>query len=254
MSIPDRDRPAPAVQREPEGFARPVSVADEALLQLVDDLREGLYPRGSSLPNLQELAQYLNISVTNVRVALQRLETAGVVSVRRGRGGGVTVITLDNVSAALQSIFSPTPERQLPALVEAWSTLEREVFLLASRRASQEDLARLAAAIKDLHEVEPGNAAAFQELSFRVHTVAATIARNPFLKRYFSTLMNMLGAVFTARGNLSEFTADRRRLALEQYDGLLQAVVRQDFPGISGVVQDRAELQLQMMGLAPERS
>lgn len=236
---------------DPDRFFRPVSVADEALLEIVDNLREGLYPSGSSLPPLQELSRLLGISVTNVRAALQRLESAGVVQVRRGRGGGVTVLALDNLSSALRSLFKPVPDTQLPALVEAWTTLEREIYLLAAQRATQEDLDRLAVIVQELHGEQTQSPVVFQELTFRVHTVAATTARNPFLKRYFSTLMNMLGAVFAGRGNLAQVTPSRRQRILAQYDALVDAVARKDSDAISDIVQERATLQTEMMGLPP---
>lgn len=240
-------------KRAPGHYFRLINVADEALIELVDDMREGHYPAGTSLPSLQELAMALGISVTNVRAAIQRLEAAGVVTVRRGRGGGVTVVSLDNLSVALSSIFERVDEAELPALIEAWATLERDVFVLVAERGDESDLARLAVAVHDLHHERTSEPAALQEQTFRVHTVAATIAQNAFLKHYFSTLMNMLGAEFSARGNLAQITNERRSIVLAQYDKLLRSVQARDEIAIEAVVRERAALQFDMMGLRDSR-
>ncbi|HET7247701.1 MAG TPA: winged helix-turn-helix domain-containing protein, partial [Streptosporangiaceae bacterium] len=51
----------------------------------------GEFVPGQRLPPERELAAMLEVSRTTVREALQRLQAAGYVTARRGRGGGTFV-------------------------------------------------------------------------------------------------------------------------------------------------------------------
>jgi DNA-binding FadR family transcriptional regulator len=134
-------------------------------------------------------------------------------------------------------------------LIEAWFLVERDVFLLAADRATTADREHLDEVLEQLYAVRSSPAAAFQEVTFRIHTVAATTARNPFLKRYYSMLMNILGTTFTHRGNLDNLTTARRQKVLADYDELLDALAKRDHERIDTIVGRRAALQRRLMGI-----
>ncbi|MEV7605999.1 GntR family transcriptional regulator [Paenarthrobacter sp. NPDC089322] len=234
---------APTMDR----IGRIATMADEALILIVDDLRAGVYDVGSKLPALRDLATELGVGHTNVRAAIDRLEAAGVVQVNRGRNGGITVLSLGRVPEALESLYDPIPKSDLPYLVEAWTTLEREILVLASRRASGEDLHRLALKVDRLHAHPEESTMEFAERTVHVHILAATITKNRFLKRQFSHLLNLLSFVFAHDGYLEEFTPRRRAQTLDHYDRLLSAVTARNEERIAEVVRERHQLQMEMM-------
>ena len=53
---------------------------------LIEQIREGRYPPGSSLPSEIELAERFNVSRVTIRKTLDRLEQGGLVERRQGRG------------------------------------------------------------------------------------------------------------------------------------------------------------------------
>src|SRR5262249_6487237 len=63
--------------------------ADEVLAALIDAIRGGLYRPGDLLPRERDLAEQLEVSRTVVRSAIDTLRQAEVLSVQRGRRGGI---------------------------------------------------------------------------------------------------------------------------------------------------------------------
>lgn len=73
---------------------RPVRAGDafEATVEhLATAIRVGVFPRGESLPPERELAARLGVARATLREAIAALRDAGMVSTRRGRGGGSVV-------------------------------------------------------------------------------------------------------------------------------------------------------------------
>lgn len=68
---------------------RPHRASDEVLAMLLDAIRGGLYRPGEHLPTQVELAARLGVSRGVVREAIEVLRRAGIVSVKRGKGGTV---------------------------------------------------------------------------------------------------------------------------------------------------------------------
>lgn len=60
--------------------------------QLAIAIRLGIYPPGTMLPPERELAELLAVSRATLREAITALRSAGVVTTRRGRGGGTEVL------------------------------------------------------------------------------------------------------------------------------------------------------------------
>src|SRR5437868_15300835 len=72
----------------------PMRTAGERIAErFVTAIALGEFVPGQRLPPERELAAMLEVSRTTVREALQRLQAAGYVTARRGRGGGTFVRT-----------------------------------------------------------------------------------------------------------------------------------------------------------------
>src|SRR5215467_14420985 len=97
----------------------------------------GEFVPGQRLPPERELAAMLEVSRTTVREALQRLQAAGYVTARRGRGGGTFV----------QTDHGPGSEEMIRrTLVPAWAQLTE---LLDFRQLVEQLIARTAAVRRD---------------------------------------------------------------------------------------------------------
>ena len=119
--------------------------------RLGDAIDLGLLADGEQLPGESELAAQLGVSTVTLREALMALRQQGLVTTRRGRGGGSFVTVPDG----------PAEDRLLARLAD-WST--EELRDLADHWAAVSGAAaRLAA-----QRTEPGRSAATAEVSGRV--------------------------------------------------------------------------------------
>src|SRR2546423_15685560 len=101
--------------------------------RLVTAIALGEFVPGQRLPAERDLAAMLEVSRTTVREALQRLQAAGYVTARRGRGGGTFV----------QTGAGPGSDEMIKrTLGPAWDELTE---LLDYRRLIEEQIARTAA-------------------------------------------------------------------------------------------------------------
>src|SRR3546814_18835237 len=74
--------------------------------KILEQIRSGQLETGDRLPPERELAAHIGVGRSAVREALRSLEVAGVVSVRRGTGGGAFVREggSDGIGASIRSL------------------------------------------------------------------------------------------------------------------------------------------------------
>lgn len=128
-----------------ETFApiRVPTAVEEVCGALLEPLRSGLIEVGENLPAERELAAQLGVSVHTVSEALAVLSSAGIVRQRRGRSGGTSVVSLENVPRVLDSLHGADVELGVRALLELRRPLELQAALLSAERAAEEQLAKL---------------------------------------------------------------------------------------------------------------
>ena len=90
-----------APQRLPDAVLRPAvgNVFETTVEQLATAIRLGVFVAGDQLPPERELAERLGVSRNTLREAIAALRDSGLVSTRRGRGGGTVVLAHDRWSA-----------------------------------------------------------------------------------------------------------------------------------------------------------
>jgi GntR family transcriptional repressor for pyruvate dehydrogenase complex len=116
---------------------------------------------GDRLPNLQQLAQALDISRPTAAQALRLLERSGVVKLVRGAAGGIYVtsdlIPMDVISAEVE-----VAEDALVGLLEARRVFEGAASHLAALRGTADDFAAVDHTIGLLERYRGDRAAAVQ--------------------------------------------------------------------------------------------
>jgi len=130
----------PLVRVEP--ILRPslVDVVVERIRQVID---EGGMSSGDRLPSESELVESLRVSRTVLREAIGRLETMGLLTVRRGRGMFVgDRSSLSNCAKLVRSAVSIAP-RELIKITEFRAVLECYATRQAAKMATADDLAEL---------------------------------------------------------------------------------------------------------------
>ncbi|MEZ5752191.1 MAG: GntR family transcriptional regulator [Paracoccaceae bacterium] len=109
---------------------------------LQDNIMGGHYSPGDRLPSEADLCTHFEVSRPTLREALGRLTARGLLTARRGAGGGASVTRPDEASAcdqisALLSLTTRLPENaHLPPLTEARLQLTYGCAELALLRAS----------------------------------------------------------------------------------------------------------------------
>jgi DNA-binding FadR family transcriptional regulator len=135
----------------------------------------GVLAEGDVLPPEPELAAQFNISPVTLREALNRLRDQGLVTTRRGRGGGtvVTAPTVSQIRVAMDQVRALTA-LDLRDLADWRRALSLESVRLAARRASSEDVAPMPRSVERLHEAGDGIEGRRAESRFFIELGAAS--------------------------------------------------------------------------------
>ncbi|MFN8215238.1 MAG: FCD domain-containing protein [Solirubrobacterales bacterium] len=194
MSTGERIRQAATREIAPGGEAdrhlevfQPIRVqkaANEVCIAILDPLRSGVFTVGDRLPREKDLAKRFDVSVHTVSEALGILEQAGIVRQQRGRYGGTSVVSLQNVRKVLASILATSDHRgsqaELRSLLELRRPLELQAALLTASRAGDEHLEKLR---KIADALDPGLATAeFRATDVQFHLYLGEACGNPRLR------------------------------------------------------------------------
>src|SRR5882724_11993966 len=165
---------------------------EEAAEQIAEKVRAGELRVGDKLPGERTLAAQMEISRPTLREAIAVLAEAGLLTVRRGPGGGMFVAS-DVVPVELVRARSSMRLGEVASVLEARRLLEPRVAQLAAVRAGEEDFAALEHSIEEMRTIVragygPGDEDRFLQLDVQFHLALARATGNPTVER----LMRML--------------------------------------------------------------
>jgi DNA-binding FadR family transcriptional regulator len=149
---------------------------EAAIEHLTEAIERASLRDGDRLPNEGVLAEQLGISKPTLRQALRVLELSGLVEVRRGKSGGIFVVT-DLVPAV--AIFTAVKVEEEAAIdvLRARRVLERAVVQEAIETASAADLAELERTV-DLLERHLGERPSVMRADAMFHRALVRSCRN----------------------------------------------------------------------------
>lgn len=189
-------------QYESEGAARkavfsPVdgrARVDTVVRRIGDAIELGLLADGEQLPGESELAGRLGVSTVTLREALMALRQQGLVTTRRGRGGG-SFVSLPEVPAddRLKTRLRGWSTEGLRDLGDHWAALSGAAARLAAQRTEPEDLHQLHRTAAEF--AHAGDAAARGRLYGRFHVELAAAAQSARLTREQVALQSEIGAL-----------------------------------------------------------
>lgn len=248
--VADRGAPPPAplgVTALPDAVLRPASgnAFEHAVEQLARAIRLGVFPDGEQLPPERELAERLGIGRNTLRDAIAALRESGLVTTRRGRGGG-TWVTYDGAVRAATWEPKDAPVRSGAAMLDALA-FRRVVepgaaWFAASQPLAGDQRAWLADGLRDVDEAP--DAAAHRVADSRLHLAVATLSGSPMLvdavTRAQSALHDMLTAIPVLTRNIEHSNAQhhevvaailqgdpsRARAAMEEHCDATSALLR----------------------------
>lgn len=126
---------------------RPVSrprLYEQVVQQILAWVADNDLGVGDRLPPERELASRLGVSRATVSQALVAMEVVGVVAVRHG--DGAVIVDSSGSSKVVDALHRHA--QRLPDVIEAREALETKLAALAAVRRSNEDLARIDAALE----------------------------------------------------------------------------------------------------------
>lgn len=184
MTTPPVPRATPAL-----GPVQRQSLADELAQRIKDMIDAEAYAPGARLPTIAAMSERFGVGHPTLREALKKLETLGAVVVKHG--SGVYVGARPNPLFVSNPVHAGAPSKKtLLDLVEARLPLELETVALAARRATDDDLAELAALLERAEaHLADGDVLNTTNMSF--HTAIAKASGNGVLFQLLDALSNL---------------------------------------------------------------
>ena len=169
-----------------EAIARQTT-ADLVVERIAQVIRERKLSAGERLPGEHELVEQLRVSRPVLREALARLQSMGLIDIQRGRGTFVgSATSLANCVRLLRSAVTISPQ-ELRSYAELRSAIEVQAARQAAERATDDDIAELAAYVRRLDDDELPYPEAL-ELDFQFHRKLLEVAGNPLMQNLMEVI------------------------------------------------------------------
>jgi GntR family transcriptional repressor for pyruvate dehydrogenase complex len=209
MPVPSDSAPAAGPSRAFEDICRGVRARIAA----------GDLQAGDKLPAERELAEQLGVGRNAVREALRSLENAGVVELRKGRGGGAFILppTAKRITHAMQDLHD-VGSYTLDELTEARILVVEQIVRVACQRATEADFEALQQNVDELEQfTAAAQMAKRQERVVGFYHLLAAATRNRVLMLLDSSLIEIIShfVELAWRGGnpqLTTLVASRRRV------------------------------------------
>ena len=193
---------------------------------VADQIRQaifgGLIVPGHKLPPERELAEHFQTSRVALREALRSLEKEGLITVRRGAGGGAFVADADNSLSALTDSLNTVVKlgsAKSASLSEMRSVLEPEITRLATMRATPEDRAEIERLVlAQERELEGGDLS--RKLDMEFHRCIAAAAHN----NVFSIVVGAVNQAIRESILRSKRTPEMRRRVVGYHRDIFEAL------------------------------
>jgi len=199
------------------------TVTELVAKRLLNLLSSGVLKPGDKLPPERELAAQLNVGRTTVREALKLLTLSGLLEARRGDG---TYVRHEFFSFLLQQFEFPLllSANQVDMVLEVRQPLEVQAACLAAKRATTDDLQRLARLAESLAAVEGREITRETELDLEFHNAIAAASHNDLLSHLMFSLQNILRQYI----QLSNKMTDMLETTVTEHQAIYDAIAAKD--------------------------
>lgn len=211
------EEPAAKLTLSPVTRRKLTATVAEQLLAAIRDL-----PPGTKVPSERELTKELGVGRSTVREALNGIAMLGIVEIRHGQGVFVTgEAAPDGEPSAITAALDRGVTNEF---IEARLIVEVEVARLAARRRTDDDLARLEAALVEQEARLRGDLDALVHVAAHFNVLLADAAHNEVL----SAMIQSFVALMVERGPQVYQLDGFGEWDLQEHRGLYTAVLDRD--------------------------
>jgi len=227
-----------SVSRLPDAVLRPLrggNAFESTVEQLATAVRLGVFAHGERLPPERELASRLGVSRMTLRDAIAALRDSGLVTTRRGRGGGTVVVyqgqaQTGRTGAGVRHGATLSDALDFRRVVEPGAA-----YLAAGRSLSADQRAWLTASEREVSSASDG--AAHRVADSRLHLAIATLSGSPMLieavTRAQAALQELLAVIPVLPANISHSNA--------QHKATVAAVLSGDENGARALMEEHCD-------------
>ena len=207
---------------------KPVDVpkaSDVLARELRERILSGELTEGTALPPERELVKQTQMSRATVREALRILEVQNLVRVRAGRAGGAFVQRPTTKSMASSvTLLIRGQKIKLADLMETREALEPFCAELAARKRTEDDLAVLDRANKDISDPD-ADLPAFLQANLDWHVGVAMASHNELLIGFMTALSH---AIYTGTENAAFVDDNVRTVTARAHRSITTAIRNRD--------------------------
>jgi GntR family transcriptional regulator, transcriptional repressor for pyruvate dehydrogenase complex len=229
--------PLPDDRRLPDAVLRPApgNAFETTVEQLATAIRLGVFARGEQLPPERELADRLGVSRVTLREAIAALRDSGLVTTKRGRGGGSVVVYEGERPPQETAATVRRGADLLDALGFRRVVEPGAAYLAASRSLSADQRAWLLAAAQEVRDAP--DTAAHRVADSRLHLAIATMSGSPMLiesvTRAQAALHELLCAIPVLPRNIAHSN--------QQHDAIVAAVLGGDAQAARALMEEHCD-------------
>ncbi|MDR2054709.1 MAG: FadR family transcriptional regulator [Desulfovibrio sp.] len=211
-------------------------ISTQIMRQIKDAVMQGKLKPGQSLPQEKDMAAEFGVSKHTLREALRSLETLGLITIRRGAGGGPVVSEIDWTTARdYFSSFLYFQKFTLANISEVRKLVEPYIARKAAEHITRENFEELRAAheacVKAFHS---NRNVVRSETEVRFHVLLGKYAANPFLWVMLDFVNNMLADAKHKLKPGKDFSAK----VIEAHQRILDAIESRDSEAAARVMYD----------------
>jgi GntR family transcriptional regulator, transcriptional repressor for pyruvate dehydrogenase complex len=169
---------------------RPLKTSETVARDVVHDIVSGELGEGDRLPSEAQMLADYGVSRESLREGLRLLEVQGLITIRRGPGGGPVVGTVDPANLGRSaSLYYHIAGATYDELFDAWVTAESLLAERAARHADRAEVRRfMDPYLVPLSEVGDAQLDEYVAATTQFHAVVASLADNRVLELLLSTI------------------------------------------------------------------
>lgn len=201
-------------------------ISFQILDQLIDLIKDGVFPVESKLPSENQLSKLFKVSRPPIREALSILEASGLIETTQGGGSYVKDFTLINKLDVLA--FKLISKEEVYNLLEMRSILETQAAYLAAERATVEDIIKIQVALNNHEKTLNDDQIIATNADYEFHRRIVKAAQNPFLLQSIDNLSLLYKQALNYSLKLNIGNQSKRKEVLEEHKKIFQAIKDRD--------------------------